>query len=195
VTFGEPLNESDLVLNARRGDPAAWEAMIARHREAVFRYAYLQLGDRSEAEDVAQESFLRAFRSFQRFDGARPLRPWLLRIARNLSRNRWRSWTRRLRATERWKNEAASEAAGLAPSTEGGLADAAAELRSVVAGMRDDDRQVLYLRFFLGLSLEEAGEALALPVGTVKSRLSRALGRLREAVQREYPALRQALEE
>jgi RNA polymerase sigma-70 factor (ECF subfamily) len=61
--------------------------------------------------------------------------------------------------------------------------------------MRDEDRQVIYLRFFLALSLEETGEALSLPVGTVKSRLSRALERLRDRVQRDHPGLRQALEE
>jgi RNA polymerase sigma-70 factor (ECF subfamily) len=61
--------------------------------------------------------------------------------------------------------------------------------------MRDGDRQVIYLRFFLDLSLEEVGDALSLPVGTVKSRLSRALARLRETVQRDHPAMTQVLEE
>jgi RNA polymerase sigma-70 factor (ECF subfamily) len=61
--------------------------------------------------------------------------------------------------------------------------------------MREEHRQVIYLRFFLGLSLEETSEALLLPLGTVKSRLSRALERLRDTVQRDHPALRQALEE
>jgi RNA polymerase sigma-70 factor (ECF subfamily) len=61
--------------------------------------------------------------------------------------------------------------------------------------MRDEDRQVIYLRFFLGLSLEETGDALSLPVGTVKSRLSRGLDRPRAKVRRDHPGLRQALEE
>jgi RNA polymerase sigma-70 factor (ECF subfamily) len=194
-TYGDHLSEADLVLRAGGGEAAAWEAIIGRHREAVFRYACLQLGDTAEAEDIAQETFLRAFRSFHRFDVGRPLRPWLLRIARNLARNRWRSWSRRLRATERWKNEAVSEAAGSPFLAEGGTAPAAAELRGIVARMGEPDRQVIYLRFFLGLSLEETSEALSLPLGTVKSRLSRALERLRERVTRDHPALRQALEE
>jgi RNA polymerase sigma-70 factor (ECF subfamily) len=168
---------------------------VARHREAVFRYAYLQLGDSAEAEDVAQETFLRAFRSFGRFDVTRPLRPWLMRIARNLARNRWRGWMRRGRATERWRHEAAVQAAGPTAMPDGGSAKVAEELRGVVSKMRDQDRQLIYLRFFLGFSLEETGAALELPLGTVKSRLSRALARLRETVQRDHPGLRQALEE
>jgi RNA polymerase sigma-70 factor (ECF subfamily) len=192
---GDALSEAEIVSRARGGEPAAWEAIVGRYREAVFRYAYLQLGDAAEAEDVAQETFLRAFRSFERFDVTRPLRPWLMRIARNLARNRWRGWMRRGRATERWRHEAAAQAAGSAGPTDGGAAKAAEELRRVVSKMREQDRQLIYLRFFLGLSLEETGAALELPLGTVKSRLSRALGRLRETVRRDHPGLRQALEE
>jgi RNA polymerase sigma-70 factor (ECF subfamily) len=195
TTSGDQLSDSVLIADARRGEPSAWEAIIARHREAVFRYAYLQVGDSSEAEDVAQETFLRAFRSFHRFDEARPLRPWLLRIARNLARNRWRSWTRRLRATERWRTEAAREADGRLSTPDAGMAEAASQLRDIVARLQESDRQVIYLRFFLDLSVEEAGEALSLPAGTVKSRLSRALARLREVVQRDHPSLSRVLEE
>jgi len=192
---GDQLSEAELVADARGGKAAAWEAIVSRHRQAVFRYAYLQSGDPAEAEDIAQETFLRAFRSFHHFDDSRPLRPWLLRIARNLARNRWRSWSRRVRATERWKSEAATEAAGSQSISDGGPAQVAGQLRRIVAGMREGDRQVIYLRFFLGLTLEETSEALSLPLGTVKSRLSRALDRLRDEVQRDYPTLRQALEE
>jgi RNA polymerase sigma-70 factor (ECF subfamily) len=194
-TQGVHLSEAELAISARAGEAAAWESIVGRHREAVFRYAYLQSGDSAEAEDIAQETFLRAYRSFHQFDISRPLRPWLLRIARNLARNRWRSWTRRERATERWKIESAALNAGSDRPLEGAAGQSAAELREVVAGMRDEDRQVIYLRFFLALSLEETGEALSLPVGTVKSRLSRALERLRDRVQRDHPGLRQALEE
>jgi len=194
-THGDQLSEAELTSGARGGEAAAWEAIVGRHREAVFRYAYLQSGDSAEAEDIAQETFLRAFRSFHRFDVSRPLRPWLLRIARNLARNRWRGWSRRMRATERWKTETTTEAAGTHEWADGGPAQTAGDLRRIVAAMREEDRQVIYLHFFLDLSLEETGAALSLPLGTVKSRLSRALARLRETVQRDHPALRQALEE
>jgi RNA polymerase sigma-70 factor (ECF subfamily) len=191
----DQLSEAELVAGARGGNAAAWEAIVGRHREAVFRYAYLQSGDPAEAEDIAQETFMRAFRSFHHFDVSRPLRPWLLRIARNLARNRWRSWSRRIRATERWNSEASTEAAGSGSLPDGGPAVAADELKGIVARMREGDRQVIYLRFFLGLTLDETAEALSLPLGTVKSRLSRALDRLRDEVHENHPALRQALEE
>lgn len=195
IVRGETLSEVDLVLRARGGEGAAWEAIVGRHREAVFRYAYLQLGDAAEAEDVAQEAFIRAYRSFYRFDPARPLRPWLLRIARNVARNRWRGWMRRVRATERWRNEVEMEAAAEGARSLDEMGEAAAQLKGIVEALREPDRQVIYLRFFLGLTLEETGETLSLPIGTVKSRLSRALDRLREKVQASYPALRQVLEE
>src|SRR3990172_755129 len=171
-THGDQLSEAELISGARGGEAAAWEAIVGRHREAVFRYAYLQSGVSAEAEDIAQETFLRAFRSFHRFDVSRPLRPWLLRIARNLARNRWRGWSRRLRATERWTTEPTTEAAGSHVEADGGPAQTAGELRGIVVAMREEDRQVIYLRFFLGLSLEETSEALSMPLGTVKSRLS-----------------------
>jgi len=195
VRAGEQLEEAEIVLRARRGEGAAWEMVVHLHQEAVFRYAYLMLGDSVEAEDVAQETFVRAFRAFHRFDASRPLRPWLAQIARNLARNRWRSLKRSLRAQERWKDELRMETARGRSEAVDNAQLAAAELRKAVRGLRDRDRQVIYLRFFLSLSVEETGMALALPVGTVKSRLSRALGRLREQVRFHHPALHQMLEE
>lgn len=91
-------NEADLIHRARRGDKAAWVALVGEHQGAIFRLAYLILGDPDEAEDVAQETFIRAFRSLERFDEDRSLKPWLLRIASNLSRNQLRS-SRRYLAT------------------------------------------------------------------------------------------------
>jgi RNA polymerase sigma-70 factor (ECF subfamily) len=195
VTAGAQLEEAEIVLRARRGEGAAWEMLVHLHQEAVFRYAYLMLGDSAEAEDVAQETFVRAFRAFHRFDASRRLRPWLVQIARNLARNRWRSLMRSLRAQERWKDELRMETARGRSEVVDNAHLAAAELRKAVRSMRDQDRQVIYLRFFLSLSVEETGTVLALPVGTVKSRLSRALGRLREQVRARHPALHQVLEE
>jgi len=188
------LEDAAVVARARGGEHTAWEHIVRRHQEAVFRYAYLQLGDPAEAEDVAQETFVRAYRAIGRFDAARPLRPWLLRITRNLSRNRFRSWARRWRAVQRWTDEVRRAADVADDPTEGSLRAAAVSLREVVQRMKETDRQVIYLRFFLDLSLEETGEALGVPIGTVKSRLSRALGRLRATVRRDHPSLREALE-
>jgi RNA polymerase sigma-70 factor (ECF subfamily) len=85
------LDEPTLIRLAVNGDATAWEPLVLAHQQAVFRLAYLLLGDPDEAEDVAQETFLRAWRALKGFDSTRPLRPWLLSIAANLSRNRYRS--------------------------------------------------------------------------------------------------------
>ena len=77
--------------SARQGDETAWVELVRLHQEAVFRLAYLFLGDPDEAEDAAQETFIRAYRALGRFDTSRPLRPWLLQIVANLTRNRRRS--------------------------------------------------------------------------------------------------------
>jgi RNA polymerase sigma-70 factor (ECF subfamily) len=85
------LVEPELIRRAAHGDAAAWEPLVREHQQAVFRLAYLFLGDADDAQDIAQETFLRAWDHLKRFDSTRPLRPWLLSIAANLSRNRRRS--------------------------------------------------------------------------------------------------------
>ncbi|MEZ4737214.1 MAG: RNA polymerase sigma factor [Caldilineaceae bacterium] len=93
----------------RGGNEATWAALVQAHQAAVFRLAYLLLGDADEAEDVAQEAFIRAFYALARFDPARPLRPWLLQIARNLAYNRRRSLRRYLAALGRWWEATSSQ--------------------------------------------------------------------------------------
>src|SRR5215831_15961846 len=85
------LDESKLVREALAGDAAAWDQLMHTHQAAVFRLAYLLIGDPDDAEDVAQETFLRAWKYLTRFDPTRALRPWLLSITANLSSNRRRS--------------------------------------------------------------------------------------------------------
>ena len=95
------MDESTLIRHAVNGDAAAWEPLVLAHQEAVFRLCYLLLGDPDDADDVAQETFLRAWNHLKRFDTTRPLRPWLLSIAANLSSNRRRSAGRYLAALTR----------------------------------------------------------------------------------------------
>jgi RNA polymerase sigma-70 factor (ECF subfamily) len=102
------VNEFNLTHQACQGDPEAWSVLVRQHQEAVFRLAYLLLGDADEASDVAQETFIRAFQALQsRFDPERPLRPWLLRITTNLVHNRRRAVGRYLAALGRffWSGE------------------------------------------------------------------------------------------
>jgi RNA polymerase sigma-70 factor (ECF subfamily) len=175
------VDERELIRLAQEGDETAWVALVREYQQPVFRLAYLVTGDSDEAEDVAQEAFVRAFRHIHSFDTARPLRPWLLQIAKNVARNRRRSLRRYLASLTRLYQSvppAATEPAQ--PVDNEALWEAIRRL-----GM--DDQEIIYVRYFLGLSVAETADALEIAEGTVKSRLARAIQRLREVVRREFP--------
>jgi len=181
------VDESTLIRHAANGDAAAWEPLVLAHQEAVFRLSYLLLGDPDDAEDIAQETFLRAWNHLKRFDPTRPLRPWLLSIASNLASNRRRSAGRYWAAlTRAFRNEPTSSA-----STEERSARhmQASDLWKAVRNLSMPDQQIVYLRYFLELSVTETAEVLNVAEGTVKSRLSRALERLRGIIQQDFPVL------
>jgi RNA polymerase sigma-70 factor (ECF subfamily) len=182
--------EAELVARARRADGAAWEAIVRRYQEPVFRLAYLILGDAADAEDAAQETFIRAYLALDRFDAARPLRPWLLSIGANLARNRRRSLGRHWNALQRAFQ---ANPQPYHPPPERAEAADARRLRQAVARLRPEAQDVIYLRYFLGLSEAETVAALNIPAGTAKSRLSRALAHLRRVIEADYPDLRDAL--
>lgn len=186
------LEETELIQRAIRGDAAAWEPLMLAHQEPVFRLAYLFLGDPDDADDVAQETFLRAWNHLKQFDISRPLRPWLLSIAANLARNRYRSAGRYLSALARVFR---SEPQTTPDAEEQNLLNMdSAQLWKAVRRLRADDQQIIYLRFFLDLSTGEAAQALDVAEGTIKSRLNRALTRLREIIRVDFPSLREGHE-
>jgi len=181
-------SSSELVSLAQAGDQAACEALVRQHEQAAFRLAYLFLGDAAEAGDVAQEAFIRAFRALAGFDVQRPFRPWLLTIVANLARNRRRSLGRYFVALRRLVGTASEPPA---VSSENGLAGA---LWDAVRRLSTADQEVIYLRYYLGLSEAEMASALGVAAGTVKSRLHRALARLRTVADREFPDLKEGYE-
>jgi len=163
---------------------------MRQHQEGVFRLAYLHLEDSEEAADIAQETFLRAFRSLHRYDSARPMRPWLLSIAANLARNRRRSLGRYGSALQRYFR-LDPEAMGRSREEHTGLEQSQRTqgLWQAVRRLGSSDRQVIHLRYFLQLPVAEAAQALGVAEGTVKSRLNRALGRLQQLIEGDYPWL------
>ena len=186
------MDESTLIRHAANGDAAAWEPLMLAHQEAVFRLSYLLLGDPDEAEDIAQETFLRAWNHLKRFDTARPLRPWLLSIASNLASNRRRSAGRYLAAlTRAFRHEPASSTSIEEKSTQH---MEASQLWKAVQTLSLSDQQIVYLRYFLDLSVAETAGVLNVAEGTVKSRLSRALDRLRGIIQHDFPVLSEGQE-
>lgn len=180
------MDESTLIRRAANGDANAWEPLVHAHQEAVFRLSYLLLGDPDDAEDIAQETFLRAWNHLKRFDTTRSLRPWLLSIASNLASNRRRSAGRYLSAlTRAFRNE--PPPAGIEEkSVQRMQAD---DLWKAVQNLNMTDQQIVYLRYFLDLSVSETAEILHIAEGTVKSRLSRALEKLRTIIRDDFPVL------
>jgi len=185
------LDESTLIHRAQSGDMAAWEPLVLAHQESVFRYAYLLLGDPDDAEDIAQETFLRAWRYLARFDSTRPLRPWLLSITSNLTSNRRRSAGRYLSALMRAFRDEPPPATLEEKSTQRLQAD---HLREAVKTLNMTDQQIVYLRYFLDLSVAETAQVLNIAQGTVKSRLSRALEKLRNIIRDDFPVLSEGQE-
>jgi len=179
---GRPLLENEWVEAARRGDASAFEELVRLHQEIAYRTAYLVVGDADEARDAAQDGFLRAHAALGRFRKGAAFRPWLLRIVANAARNRRRSAARQVGLALRASRESASGDA--APSPEALLLadERRRELIAAINTLRADDRVVIGLRWFLEMGEEEMAAVLDCPRGTVKSRLSRATARLRDAL-------------
>jgi len=177
------VDDAELVASARAGDVSAYEELVRRHAAAAVRLAHAVCGSATEAEDAVQEAFVKAFHSLHRFRADAPLRPWLMRIVANEAKNRRRSGGRRARL--------AVVAAGRRPDAAPLPEDAAvssAESRAVlaaVAALPERDREVISYRYFAALSERETAEAIGCPPGTVKSRLARALERLRASAALE----------
>jgi RNA polymerase sigma-70 factor (ECF subfamily) len=176
----QPTGEETLVERARRGEPGAFEALVVSYQSLAFRTAFVIAGDAADAEEAAQDAFVKAYRALGRFRSGQPFRPWLLTIVANEARNRRRTRGRRaalaLRAADPGAPGEDPEAAALA-------SERRERLLTAVERLRDDDREVLACRYFLELSEEETAAALGIARGTVKSRTHRALERLQEELQ------------
>ena len=172
------INDAEAVARARDGDLDAYAALVARYTVRAHRAAFL-LGAGEEADDVVQESVVKAFRHLARFRVGEPFGPWLLRIVANETRNLTRSRRRRAALTLRLATAQPGGAAADGPVAEVLAAERRARLVAAVGGLPARERQVLVCRFFLDLSEAETARVLARPLGSVKSSTSRALNRLR----------------
>jgi len=177
---GRPLDEDDLIQRAKRGDTHAYEELVHAYQGIAFRIAYVLAGNAADAEEAAQDGFVKAWRALGRFREGAPFRPWLLQIVANEARNRRRSAGRRAHLALRAATEHPSGDAAPSPEAAVLSAEQREALLAAVNELPEDQRAVISLRYFLGLSEQEVAAALDLPSGTVKSRTSRALDRLRE---------------
>lgn len=189
--------EAELVERAQRGDSSAFEALVRLHQQAVFAVALRMLGDRGEAEEIAQEAFVRAYRFLGTFRREARLSTWLISITMNLCRNRRRWWARRRRfivasldepreRLQLGERELSEETVGEGVADPSPSPAMAAEQREqqrfVISALQQLDeahRSVIILRDLQGYSYEEIAEIVRCQVGTVKSRLSRARLHLR----------------
>jgi RNA polymerase sigma factor (sigma-70 family) len=179
---GRPLEDAELARRAREGDDDAYEQLVKRYGQIAFRVAWLVTRDRGEAEDSAQEAFVKAYYALPRFRPESPFRPWLLKIVANEARNRARSSRRRQGLALR---AAAVSDGDAAPSPETAVL-AVADRETLVAAINElppPDREVIGYRYLLSLSENETAEVLGVRLGTVKSRLSRAMARLRVVLE------------
>ena len=173
-------DEAVLVQRARTGDRSAYGALVQRYSRDAVRVAAAITGSVGEGEDAAQAAFVKAYLAMDRFREGSPLRPWLMRIVANEAKNARRSSQRRLRLADR----AIERCVTMSPSAEELViaGHTTAALLLAVGKLDDRDRAVIALRYFAEMSEAETALALDCAVGTVKSRLSRAMERLRAQV-------------
>jgi RNA polymerase sigma-70 factor (ECF subfamily) len=151
---------------------------VRRYQDVALRTAYL-VAPEADAADAVQDAFVKAYAALSRFRPGAPVKPWLLRIVANEGRNRRRSAARRAGLAERAGAARSPDAVAGLPESEVLAAEARRTLLAALDRLRDEDREVIGARYLLDLSEAETAETLGLRPGTVKSRTSRALGRLR----------------
>jgi RNA polymerase sigma factor (sigma-70 family) len=163
------------------GDKEAFATLVAPHAAVAFRAAYLTTGSAADAQDAAQEGLVKAWLALERFRLGAPFRPWLLQIVINEAHNRRRKAGRQERLALRLAQAPAETVPGA--ETTALEQERRARLLAAVETLREEDQLVIAARYFVGLSEAETAAALSLRPGTVKSRLSRALARLREVLE------------
>lgn len=174
--------DADLVRRFLAGDEDAAARLLERHQGAVYSLLLRMLGSAADAEDAAQDAFLKAFRALEGYDPARPLRSWLFKIAHNTALDRLRSRGERVSLDDGDMPEPAAEEATPEELAERAIDGALVE--RLVAALPPLYREVLLLRFTEGLEVAEIAGVLGMPVGTVKIRLFRA----REMMRKKWEA-------
>ena len=169
------MQDNQAVEKCQRGDQEAFRHLVERYHNVLYGTAILMTGNRGEAEEFVQEAFLSAWRGIRGFKIGRPLKPWLTRILINqvlVGKRRLSIPTTPLADPDE-------------PGAPSVLDDVDAHgdravVREAVASLEPDHRQVIVLRYFTDLTVSEIAGSLGVPEGTVKSRISRAIARLKE---------------
>ena len=178
------MTESEAVARCQNGDRDAFRHLVDRYRDLLFGTAVLMTGNRATAEEQVQEAFLSAWRGIRGFHLGRPVKPWFLRILVNtvLSWRRKRS-VPTVPLTDRGPQEPDTSEGDPAETLD--ALERRLSVRRAIANLSPDHRQVVALRYFACLTVPEVARTLGIRQGTVKSRLSRALGNLRRQLEQE----------
>ncbi len=189
------VDEKQLIRRLKRRDERAFTALVTQHQGQIYNLCFRMLGNGAEAEDVAQDTFIKAFKAIDRFRGDSQIGTWLYRIAINLCKNRLKYLGRRGRGRTQDVADVPETAWGDAPGTvaeaeprpdhvlEGRRAET--RIQAALGALDTEFRELLVLRDIQGLSYAEMMGITGLPEGTVKSRLHRA----RTALRKAYEAL------
>ena len=180
---GPATEEADLIARARAGDSLAFGQLVHHYQELAFRTAFLIAGNSTEAEDAVQEAIVKAYYALDRFRPEAAFRPWLLQIVANTARNRRRAAGRRAQLARRARNPSSSARTDQTPEAAAVAEEQRRELLDHVHQLDEDDQLAIACRYFLELSEAETAAAMGCAPGTVKSRLSRALERLRRRIK------------
>lgn len=191
VAGATEISDEALMIRVKTGDGDALAVLVRRYEQPLFNYACKMLGNRSDAEDVFQETFLRVHLHGHRFWGNAPFRPWLYRIATNLCKDRLRYRKRRpevpvsaLHGDKDWPDPIAQWAASSDRPDEAALArERAAIMERALADLSVKHRAVFLMTHQDGLSYAEIAKALWIPMGTVKSRMNKAVTQLMAALE------------
>jgi RNA polymerase sigma-70 factor, ECF subfamily len=194
----EALQDAQLVSRFNAGEESAFVEIMSRHKARIFAAAMALLRNYADAEEITQDTFIRAHRGFSRFRGDSSVATWLHRIAVNLARNRYWYYFRRRKHTTLSMDASVGEegdasfsdllsAADPDPSQETSRQEFTSAVESCMEKLEPSHRRILTMRSVLDQSYEEIAAALGINVGTVKSRIARARERLRNRLAEQCP--------
>jgi RNA polymerase sigma-70 factor, ECF subfamily len=187
------VTEHDLIVRARAGDETAFSPLVETYQTAVYNLCYRMLGEPQEAEDAAQEAFLRAFSQLRRYDPTRSFKTWLLSIASHYCIDQLRKRRQIWLSIEDEELPPHPNLREKTPSPEEVAVrrEQSAVVQGYLARLAPEDRKMVVMRYWYDLSYEEIAEATGATVSAVKSRLHRARGAVAEMAQAS-PARRPA---
>ena len=180
-------SDEELVEACQAGEASAFDVLVGRWEDRIRGAAFRFLGSEEEARDVAQEAFLKAYRSLSGFKREARFSSWLYQIATNLCRDRLRRRKTRATVSLEELEEAGPVMVETGPGAHDQLLalDLARAVRDAVESLPEEQREVVILKEYQDLTFLEIAQALGVPVSTVKTRLYRGLGQLRRRLERE----------